>query len=119
MFSLLNVWFGFFYQVYQKYPPEKTTAEAPASGTILREMRIIQTHEMADFDAVASLLGAYLLDEGAYPVLPHHLNRNVRSFLTLYGLELPFVENKGPCPRKDVSQINAGGYPEPGPRPAE
>ena len=59
---------------------------------------------MADFDAVASLLGAYLLDEGAYPVLPHHLNRNVRSFLTLYGLELPFVENKD-LPRKDVSQI--------------
>jgi tRNA nucleotidyltransferase (CCA-adding enzyme) len=33
-------------------------------------MRIILTHEQADFDAIASLLGAYLLDESALPVLP-------------------------------------------------
>jgi tRNA nucleotidyltransferase (CCA-adding enzyme) len=55
-------------------------------------MRIILTHEQADFDAMGSLLGAYLVDEGAIPVLPRHLNRNVRAFLTLYGVDLPFVD---------------------------
>ncbi len=55
-------------------------------------MRLILTHEQADFDALASLLGAYLLDEGTLPVLPRKMNRNVRSFVTLYGAELPFVD---------------------------
>lgn len=55
-------------------------------------MRIILTHEQSDFDALASLLGAYLLDETAIPVLPRRMNRNVRAFVTLYGVELPFVE---------------------------
>ena len=55
-------------------------------------MRIIVTHEQADFDALASLLGAYLLDESAIPVLPRRMNRNVRAFVTLYGAELPFVD---------------------------
>jgi tRNA nucleotidyltransferase (CCA-adding enzyme) len=56
------------------------------------EMKIILTHEQADFDALASLLGAHLLDEQSVPVLPRRMNRNVRTFLTLYGLEFPFVE---------------------------
>lgn len=55
-------------------------------------MHIILTHEQADFDALASMLGAYLLNENVLPVLPRRLNRNVRSFLTLYGAELPFIE---------------------------
>ena len=55
-------------------------------------MRVIQTHEQADFDAIASLMGAYLLDPEAVPILPRRLNRNVRSFLTLYGASLPFVD---------------------------
>ncbi len=55
-------------------------------------MRLILTHEQADFDALASLLAAYLLDETALPVLPHRMNRNVRAFLTIYGAELPFYE---------------------------
>ncbi|HEX7973580.1 MAG TPA: hypothetical protein VF498_04155, partial [Anaerolineales bacterium] len=55
-------------------------------------MRIILTHEQADFDALASLLGAHLLDENAIPVLPRRSNRNVKAFLTLYGVELPFVD---------------------------
>jgi len=55
-------------------------------------MHIILTHEQADFDALASLLGAYLLNETALPLLPRRLNRNVRAFITLYGMELPFVE---------------------------
>ncbi len=55
-------------------------------------MRVILTHEQADFDAVASQLGAWLLDRAATPVIPARVNRNVRAFLTLYGAELPFVE---------------------------
>jgi tRNA nucleotidyltransferase (CCA-adding enzyme) len=57
-----------------------------------RLMRIILTHEQADFDALASLLGAHLLDEDAVPVLPRRMNRNVGAFITLYGAELPFVD---------------------------
>lgn len=53
-------------------------------------MRIILTHEQADFDAIASLLGAYLLDQVTIPVLPRRINRNVKAFLTIYGSELPF-----------------------------
>jgi len=55
-------------------------------------MQIILTHEQADFDAIGALLGAYLLNEHAVPVLPRRVNRNVRAFLDLYGIELPFVE---------------------------
>ncbi len=54
-------------------------------------MRLILTHEQADFDAVASLLAARLLDERALAALPVRVNRNVRSFLALYGADLPFV----------------------------
>ena len=55
-------------------------------------MHIILTHEQADFDALSSLLGAHLTDEASIPVLPRRLNRNVRAFITLYGMELPFVD---------------------------
>lgn len=55
-------------------------------------MDIILTHERTDFDGLASLLGAYKLDQGLVPVLPRLLNRNVEAFLTLYGVELPFVD---------------------------
>jgi tRNA nucleotidyltransferase (CCA-adding enzyme) len=48
-------------------------------------MHIILTHEQADFDALASLLGAHLVDERAIPVLPRRMNRNVHAFVTLYG----------------------------------
>jgi tRNA nucleotidyltransferase (CCA-adding enzyme) len=57
-------------------------------------MRILLTHEQADFDALASLLGAWLLDESALAILPHRMNRNVRAFLNLYGAELPFIERR-------------------------
>jgi len=55
-------------------------------------MDIILTHERTDFDGLASLLGAYLLDRNLTPVLPRQLNRNVEAFLNLYGVELPFVD---------------------------
>jgi tRNA nucleotidyltransferase (CCA-adding enzyme) len=67
-------------------------------------MRIILTHEQADFDALASLLGAHLLDESAIPVLPGRMNRNVRAFITLYGIDLPFVE-RGDLPKQPVEDV--------------
>jgi len=57
-------------------------------------MHIILTHEQSDFDALASVLGAHLLDESHVPVLPRRMNRNVRAFLNLYGAELPFLHPK-------------------------
>lgn len=54
-------------------------------------MHLIVTHENADFDAVASLLGALKLYPGAQVLLPNRLNRNVRDFLHLYWDEFPFV----------------------------
>ena len=55
-------------------------------------MRVILTHEQADFDALAALLGARLLDETALAVLPRRMNRNARAYLALYTTELPFVD---------------------------
>jgi tRNA nucleotidyltransferase (CCA-adding enzyme) len=55
-------------------------------------LEVILTHENADFDAVASLLGATKLFPAAVPVLPRRTNRNVSAFLALYGMELPFVD---------------------------
>jgi len=55
-------------------------------------MRLILTHEQADFDALASLLAAWLLDDSALALLPRRMNRNVRAYMTLYGTELPFVD---------------------------
>lgn len=55
-------------------------------------MHVILTHEQADFDALASLLAAALLNSHAVAVLPRRVNRNVRAFLNLYGSELPFVD---------------------------
>jgi tRNA nucleotidyltransferase (CCA-adding enzyme) len=67
-------------------------------------MRIILTHEQADFDALASLLAAHLLDEGAVPVLPRRMNRNVQAFLTLYGADLPFVDPRD-LPNEPVDSV--------------
>ncbi|MEI2422126.1 hypothetical protein V6O07_17740, partial [Arthrospira platensis SPKY2] len=55
---------------------------------------VILTHEHADFDALASLLGGWLLFPHAQPVLPRTINRNGRAFLALYRNQLPFVEAK-------------------------
>jgi len=67
-------------------------------------VHVVLTHEQADFDAVASLLGAHLLDENAVPVLPRRLNRNVRAYITLYGLDLPFVDPRD-LPRGKIETI--------------
>ncbi len=55
-------------------------------------MEVILTHEQADFDALAALLGTYLLHEHALPILPRRMNRNGREFTSLYAKELPFVD---------------------------
>jgi tRNA nucleotidyltransferase (CCA-adding enzyme) len=57
-------------------------------------MQLILTHDQADFDAIGSLLGAALINEGAVPILPPRLNRNARAYLNLYGAELPFLEQQ-------------------------
>jgi tRNA nucleotidyltransferase (CCA-adding enzyme) len=67
-------------------------------------MHIILTHEQADFDALASLLGAHLTDESTIPVLPRKLNRNVRAFITLYGMELPFIDPRD-LPSKPIEKV--------------
>jgi len=54
-------------------------------------VEVILTHENADFDAIASLLGASKLFPAAVPVLPRRINRNGSAFLQLYGAELPLV----------------------------
>ncbi len=55
-------------------------------------MRVICTHEQADFDATASIFAAALLFQDSYIILPARLNRNVLSFLNLYGSEFPFIQ---------------------------
>ncbi len=67
-------------------------------------MHIVLTHDQADFDAVASLHAAALLDPDAVAVLPPRVNRNVRGFLTLYGEQLPLVELSDLRPKR-VSRI--------------
>jgi tRNA nucleotidyltransferase (CCA-adding enzyme) len=67
-------------------------------------MELALTHEQADFDAIGSLLGAYLLDSKVIPVLPRRMNRNVRAFLTLYGMELPFVDPRD-LPIEPVTKV--------------
>lgn len=54
-------------------------------------MQVILTHEQADFDAIASLLGAALLGKNPTAILPLVMNRNVKNFIHLYAADLPFV----------------------------
>ncbi len=67
-------------------------------------MDIILTHERTDFDGLASLLGAYLLDQNLTPVLPRQMNRNVEAFLNLYGVELPFVDPRD-LPNEPIESV--------------
>jgi tRNA nucleotidyltransferase (CCA-adding enzyme) len=69
-----------------------------------QSLTLVLTHENADFDAVASQLGAWLLEPSAVPVLPRRCNRNVRAFLSIYADELPFVEATD-LPRRAVNQV--------------
>jgi tRNA nucleotidyltransferase (CCA-adding enzyme) len=67
-------------------------------------MHVIATHTNADFDAVASLLGAWHLYPEAIPLLPPTLNRNVRDFITLYGDKLPFI-HQHELERKAINRL--------------
>jgi tRNA nucleotidyltransferase (CCA-adding enzyme) len=66
-------------------------------------VEVILTHENADFDAIASLLGAHKLFPAAIPVLPRRSNRNGDAFLALYGAELPFV-HADDLPREEIER---------------
>lgn len=57
-------------------------------------MRVITTHDNADFDGVAAMLAAHRLYPDAVPVLPRRLARNVRQFIALFQNGLPFVHWK-------------------------
>ncbi len=61
-------------------------------------MCVILTHENADLDAVAALVGASRLYPDARAVLPRRINRNATHFITLYGegLSLTWVEDLEP-----------------------
>jgi tRNA nucleotidyltransferase (CCA-adding enzyme) len=67
-------------------------------------VEVILTHENADFDAVASLLGASKLFPAATPVLPRRVNRNGRAFLALYGAELPLVQSEDLPRRRKITR---------------
>lgn len=54
-------------------------------------MRLILTHENADFDAVASQMAAHKLFTDTVPLLSRRLNRNVEQFLMLYWDAFSFV----------------------------
>ena len=54
-------------------------------------MDAILTHENADFDALAALLGAKKIYPQALAILPRRMNRNVRDFCALYGDVLLFT----------------------------
>ncbi|HPO59042.1 MAG TPA: DHH family phosphoesterase, partial [Anaerolineaceae bacterium] len=71
-------------------------------------MHVILTHEQADFDALASLLAAGLLNSQAVAVLPRRMNRNARSFMNLYGADLPFVDARDlpPGPVERVTLVD-------------
>ena len=58
----------------------------------MRGQTVILSHELADFDALASLLGGALIFPQAMPVLPRKLKRNVQAFLSLYRNQFPFID---------------------------
>jgi tRNA nucleotidyltransferase (CCA-adding enzyme) len=67
-------------------------------------MHIILTHEQVDFDALAALLGARLLEPDSHAVLPRRTNRNVHAFLALYGEDLP-LEPADELPKGRVDRV--------------
>lgn len=67
-------------------------------------MDAILTHENADFDALAALLGAKKIYPAALAVLPRRLNRNVRDFHALYCDALPFIASDD-LPKQTFRQV--------------
>ena len=67
-------------------------------------MRLIMTHEQADLDALASLLGAQILAPDAYALLPRQINRNGQAFLRKFGSKLNFYRIND-LPRGNIEEI--------------
>jgi len=67
-------------------------------------MKVILTHEQADMDALASQLGAWILEPDAYPILPRKINRNGVSLIAAYGDQLPYIDYKL-MPREPISEV--------------
>jgi tRNA nucleotidyltransferase (CCA-adding enzyme) len=67
-------------------------------------MHLILTHEQADFDALAAMLAARLLEADSRAVLPHRTNRNVHAFLALYGDALA-LESMDDLPHERVDRV--------------
>ena len=53
-------------------------------------MKIIVTHEQADFDAIASLLAATYVHPDYVPVLPKRINRNITAFVNEFREDFTF-----------------------------
>jgi tRNA nucleotidyltransferase (CCA-adding enzyme) len=70
----------------------------------LDPISIVLTHENADFDSIAALVGAAKLYPDALPVLPRRVNRNIVHFLALYGAELGVVTIDD-MPRKRIQRV--------------
>ncbi len=75
-----------------------------AGEWMLLPVEIILSHENADFDALASMLGAHRLFPSALPVLARRVNRNVTGFLTLYRSALPFITREE-LPARRISRV--------------
>lgn len=67
-------------------------------------MDAILTHENADFDAVAALLGAKKIYPEALALLPRRVNRNVHDFIALYGDALPLARQED-LPRRRLREV--------------
>ena len=67
-------------------------------------MKVILTHEQADMDALASQLGAWILEPKAYPILPRKINRNGVSLIAEFGDQLPYVDYKA-MPREPIDEV--------------
>ncbi|MCC6612145.1 MAG: CBS domain-containing protein [Anaerolineae bacterium] len=67
-------------------------------------MHVILTHENADFDAIASLLGAHKLYPEALPILPDRINTNANAFISLYRSALPFI-TRSQWRRRKIEQV--------------
>ena len=59
--------------------------------SLLEVQTVVTTHQNADFDALAAVVGASLLYPDSRIVFAGSLNPNVREFVTLHGENLPIV----------------------------
>jgi nanoRNase/pAp phosphatase (c-di-AMP/oligoRNAs hydrolase) len=63
-----------------------------SSPSLLEVPTVITTHQNADFDALAAVVGASLLYPEGRIVFAGSLNPNVREFVSLHGENLPIVK---------------------------